>query len=514
MKYKIINEENTNYWYRNDNITIIPIRDFNILIDNDITNILKNILKEDEFLKFLKCNANILNNIIDIIINDKKSNDIINILNDYNVPYFSFYICIINTYKTRYKYLKELYSSQDTIISYNIDNIDKAIQLAKYLKGNKILDNTHINLLKYKDIIEKYLKEDITRKDITFYYQENNKPITPLELLNTSQTVNNIINEVTDTNLSPIESIMYVYDKLKGRIYKLDEEDYHNSSDVSQVLSGDAIVCSGYSNLFNAILRCINIPSIPLISIEANHQRSITYIKDTKYNIDGVYIFDPTWDRKKDKDDTSYINKYNYFAIPLSLSNNTAKVDLYKTINLTFEDIINCNENITDEESIKTIEDIDNIFELVINKSFTDIITNANYFSSSEVMSKVNQIYSYVISKIAKDNISIETFTKIIYNTRKVQYKNKIITSLNINEIKLAIRDRYEKIKLNEIKNNSLNQSKKEIQFKLLIYQIKLNALLDKYINEILFKEIPLNKNINKKTLKKSNNLPLTSKKK
>lgn len=82
---------------------------------------------------------------------------------------------------------------------------------------------------------------------------------------------------------------MYAYDILKKRLYKLDEENYYKSSDVSSVLTGDSIVCAGYSNVFNAILKCLNIKAAPLISKEANIKEVLSMFK-MKSIISMVYM--------------------------------------------------------------------------------------------------------------------------------------------------------------------------------------------------------------------------------
>lgn len=505
MKYKIIEDSTANCWHRNDEVTIISVSDFNILINDNPKDILINLLKENEILSLFKCSYSTLKALADVIINNGDTNDIIDILNKNNVPYFSFYICAINTYRKRYKYLLELYTSKDIIISYNENSIEGAIKLAKYLKGNIILENTNIALTKYKDILNKYFLSDMNRSDISFYYQENNKPISMIELYNTSLIVDNIVSKVRSTNLSPIESIMYVYDNIKKRIYKKDEKNYHNSSDVNLVLTGDAIVCSGYSNVFNAILRCLDISAMPLISTTANHQRSIIYIRDEKYNIDGVYTFDPTWDRKKDKEDNNYINKYNYFAMPLSLSNKSAPDDFSRVLSLSFDEIIKCNENITNEKNIATIRTIDKIFEFILGKSFTDIETESfDSLSINKTIDKLNKAHTLVLSKIKTNFLEEKTFTKILYNTRKAELKSGVTSSLDITEIKKAVIRRYIKYKLLELTSHNLETN--EISLKLLIYEMELGEILDRYFNIILFKDIPLNRELSKckhKTLKK-----------
>lgn len=505
MKYKIIEDSTANCWHRNDEVTIISVSDFNILINDNPKDILINLLKENEILSHFKCSCSLLEQAADIIINNRDTNDIIDILNKNNVPYFSFYICAINTYRKRYKYLLELYTSKDIIISYNENSIEGAIKLAKYLKGNVILENTNIALTEYKDILNKYFLSDMNRSDISFYYQENNKPISMIELYNTSIMVDNIVSKVRSTNLSPIESIMYIYDNIKKRIYKKDEEDYHNSSDVNLVLTGDAIVCSGYSNVFNAILRCIGISAMPLISTTANHQRSIIYIRDDKYNIDGVYVFDPTWDRKRDSRDNNYINKYNYFAMLLSLSNRSAPDDFSKALSLSFDDIMKCNEDIVNDESIKTMDMVNKIFEFIMNRSFTTIESESfNGLSGNKIIDKLSEAHAFVLSKFDTCFLDEKVFARILYNTRKAQFEHGAISTLDIREVKRTVIDRYERFKISELMFRNLNME--EIRLRLLIYKIELVEILDRYFNIILFKDIPLNRGLsrgNHKILKK-----------
>lgn len=502
MKYKIV-DDNTSCWYQNNDITIISVNKFNTLMDNNPKRVLIQLLEEDEILNHLRCPYSILEDISNIIINNHVSEDIIDILKNNNIPYFSFYICVINTYKKRYKYLLGLYSAKEVTISYNKNNIKEAIELAKYLKSNIILENTNIPLIKYKDILEKHFTNDMHRSDIGFYYQENNKPISGIELYNTSIMVNTIVGKVRSANLSPIESIMYIYDNIKKRIYKIDENNYHNSSDVNLVLTGDAIVCSGYSNVFNAILRCIDIPAMPLISYEVNHQRSIVYINDAKYNIDGVYVFDPTWDRKKDNKDNKYISRYNYFAIPLAISNKSAPDDFSSVLSLSFEEIMKHNDNIVSDESIEIIETVNKIFEFIIGKSFTDIESEAfDSLSANKIIDKINESYLIVLSKFNSHLLDEKTFIKILYNTRKAQFEHKIISSINNKEIKEAVIDRYMRIKLIELMSRNLESE--ETKIRLLIHKIELSEKLDRYLNAILFSNIPLNKKIKvSKTLKK-----------
>lgn len=126
---------------------------------------------------------------------------------------------------------------------------------------------------------------------------------------------------------SPLEQLIYAYDIVKSTKYQEveDENDKMQSRNLHRVVLGGEIVCVGFSNLLNALLTKLSIPatesSVALYKSpekEEGHQRSIVYLKDEKYGIDGVFICDPTWDAISTLDlgyDTQ-IDRYNYFLLP------------------------------------------------------------------------------------------------------------------------------------------------------------------------------------------------------
>lgn len=126
---------------------------------------------------------------------------------------------------------------------------------------------------------------------------------------------------------SPLEQLIYAYDIVKSTKYQEveDENDKMQSRNLHRVVLGGEIVCVGFSNLLNALLTKLSIPatesSVALYRSpekEEGHQRSIVYLKDEKYGIDGVFICDPTWDAISTLDlgyDTQ-IDRYNYFLLP------------------------------------------------------------------------------------------------------------------------------------------------------------------------------------------------------
>ena len=120
-------------------------------------------------------------------------------------------------------------------------------------------------------------------------------------------------------NLSPFEIIIFVYDLIREREYQEENKsEYHSKSrDITSVLLGDKIVCAGFVNLFNTILKKLGIECIPFrltstIKGHDNHVQSLVLIKDLKYSIDGLYLFDPTGECKDS--DNSYLSSYFHFA--------------------------------------------------------------------------------------------------------------------------------------------------------------------------------------------------------
>ena len=149
---------------------------------------------------------------------------------------------------------------------------------------------------------------------------------------------------IESENLSPVETIMYVYDIVKSFPYDETKEDYNLSRNTALVLNNNAMVCLGFCKLMKQILKELGL-NARLLSV-TKHERIIMKIDDETYGIKGLFVFDPTWDSVKnvskymDKDGkVSYISNpdesklkdgetkigeldglclYHYFMIPAS----------------------------------------------------------------------------------------------------------------------------------------------------------------------------------------------------
>lgn len=132
--------------------------------------------------------------------------------------------------------------------------------------------------------------------------------------------INDIASNIRKFKLTPLEQVMYIYDLVKDRYYKEESEyeDYLESRDIARILKGNRIVCLGFSYLFKSLLDSINIPNeisfIKGVNSNIGHARVFVGIEDNKYNLNQVLYFDPTWDSKKEKDNTNLLDRYNHFA--------------------------------------------------------------------------------------------------------------------------------------------------------------------------------------------------------
>lgn len=155
---------------------------------------------------------------------------------------------------------------------------------------------------------------------VVFKIPLNEHCISLSDFRKTTDKIKSITERVKSLKLSPLEQIMYVYDKVRDREFNRDSasEDDRVSRDLTSVLFGDKIVCEGFSNVFKTVLDNLNFKTIAHDFIcrtdsARGHRRVSIYVKDEKYEVEGVYSFDVTWDSKNKTDD--YLNSYRFFAL-------------------------------------------------------------------------------------------------------------------------------------------------------------------------------------------------------
>ena len=250
---------------------------------------------------------------------------------------------------------------------------------------------------------------------------------------NTVKNIYNYYKEIECLNLSNIEKIMYAYDIVRNRVYNMESENesLNVSRDLSNVLLGDKIVCVGYSKMFKVLLEMLGI-DVQEVFIEGkiNHERTLIYVKDDKYGIDGAYYFDATWDSKRKEGDNRYLYSYKHFAKTKKYFEEIESgKESYDTKIHKFNPYLA--DNFKNIVSIKGIEfvpksmlDEINFMSKTVNGKNLITFLNLNrmmpFYEALDLDKTVEEIKR--LTELFNKEIDAETFIKVLYNVRKLRY--------------------------------------------------------------------------------------------
>lgn len=281
-----------------------------------------------------------------------------------------------------------------------------------------------------------YTKEEyihLNEKYDNVYFSVANTYETSINnLIFREEIMENIINEVNNYNLSPLEKYMYLYNIVK--MYKEYKETKYNihpelSRYSEYTLFNDYMVCVGYATLLEELVERLNDKNVLCSTYgcrilddgENNgHCRCLVRIKDEKYGIDGIYISDPTWDsvnyyKKKIRKNAKH--KINY-KIP------TASKDLYNHFLLTKEESM-------DELISYSAKDVSDALFMFDDSSYQ----NNEYESISWDIDRVNEKlgtniltnkinYNHKQNQVNSSPIHRDILIQAITNLYKIIYKD------------------------------------------------------------------------------------------
>ena len=331
---------------------------------------------------------------------------------------------------------KEEFLINATYIEFNFD-LDIVIKYIKdnpILKTKKIIFNETMGL--NKNILEKlYLELNGDVDNLYFNLRDNTKLISFAQCMDTYRKLDEMVDKINRYNFSPLEKIMYVYDLVRNRVYLAadDKDDNSKSRDLSSVLLGDNIVCLGYTRIFNSLLERVGIKTREVLLLDATgssgHARNEVYVKDDKYNIDGVYYFDATWDSKRKLDDNSYLSSYKYFAKTKEYMD---EIDAGKFIDTKFP-YFSCDIDYELRSTIEQkgfsslskdmIKSVNYMSSLIKGKYLIDAIIyseNSPFYGNIQVI-EISEQLSELVEYFDKP-IYADVLLEVLYNVRKVQY--------------------------------------------------------------------------------------------
>lgn len=301
------------------------------------------------------------------------------------------------------------------------NNINKVIEFIKNNKNLKI----ELFMTDYNTFVKNLNKNDYPNLLIRF--QNSDEAIPYKDFYSMYQKLNEIVKFINHYDLSNLEKVLLVYDIVKANEYKKESnnEDYRISRNLNQIINNDKIVCVGYSNLLSFLLSNINIKNFDMKVKFKNknngHQRNFIHLKDDKYNIDGMFFLDSTWDSKKS---SYYLDNYLYFLKPLSFFSKDKNEVLLEKENIslldsTTDEVEKLLNSLNSQEKIEYILKLNSL--LGYCKPQISFIYLLNYSNEQviDLFKEVKDLYN--------KNISKQAFINALYKVRRIEYINNII---------------------------------------------------------------------------------------
>ena len=337
-------------------------------------------------------------------------------------------------------------------------------RIQNYIKNNRIISNKRIiieesikinDYSKIDDLLEQFrgVEDNIYVK---LEYSEYN-PVSLKECLKTMNSIKEIVDRVNSYNFSQLEKIMYVYDITKNRKYNEEKksESIGVSRDLVSILNGNKITNEGYCNLFNAILSSLGMKTkndkLRDVDNKKNHTRMVVHINDEKYNVNGVYFFDPTNDSIK----TKYDNLYNYSSFARTKDQIDSRKMIYdfdhkyKNAPTSLGRLLESIDSKKDKNLFQKMDEYNWIIRLCV-------LTDNENIDISEIDEKTKQKLNKLFSKINKP-ISNSTMIEVLYNVRHIEHLENNDISFSVEALKLISQISGWKISFN---TNKLEEEK------------------------------------------------------
>ena len=364
----------------------------------------------------------------------------------------------LNSKDINIKFLNKIVKySNHTIFSIHNNSEEDNIYLNKLCKLVKILKKNHkkielfinirslnnikelLNLLnRYPYVMIHYLGFTFTYAEFVKFYYDLNKFLKSIDIAKNQY------------NLSPLEIFLLVYDKVCNfKEYNSYPNNYpvYKQGNLKYLFNSKYTVCSDYSILLVASLSYFGIDAKEFLLtlehykddelIKEVHARVLLKLKDDKYNINGIYISDPTWDKKSVfshalmthrmttlESDLERLNIYDFFFDIKSIEEFNNKINI----------LLNkgCNENYIYMRFMQIIYQIDYNFYLELknryanNLIFNDFINDlGNYvvkYCNKEI--PFNIIYTTILNTYSKiNNIKEEDYQSKL---AKLKLKNEM----------------------------------------------------------------------------------------
>ena len=404
----------------------------------------------------------------------------------------------IPTYKEDFRYLN--YLTQNAIIVFNKNILCGEEEYYEYIKQIfKLLDkNTHYNITVNVDNREKLSKSkllDLVPNNVNLRINNYKEKYKLNEYKDNDKKIEEFIEYIKKSDLTEFEKYIEAYNFVSN--YKdvnptksYFRNDLERSRSLKYILDNKYIVCVGYSKLLLAILDKLEIPcymihtdvydNIKEDDKSNGHRRLMVKIKDEKYDIDGIYLCDPTFENSLGKKSLVYslmtfddvkskykVESLQIYDLLLDFHN---KNEFYRKINYLIKQNSTSSFNNVSTSIFNTIleylERLDyskyEYFKDKYSIYFNKIISEEKLYN--EFKNMLDEYYEYIINLINK---SVKNNTKLsaLYNNEE-KFTGREMDSETRKDTKL------ESI-FNEIKRFPLSYNEKEDKLELCSYEVK-----------------------------------------
>lgn len=241
---------------------------------------------------------------------------------------------IIQTYKQAKQpmQLVAVFDRKTVLNEAFVKNVNKFVKYlaTKNIEPHDIIisldgDNKKYSVSEWQKI--KNVAQALKLRSIQFGIDDYKKIWDVKEVENANNQIDKSAKKIAGKNFSPMEKLLSAYLDVTKINYKFEDKTEHfsQSRSIYGVLNSDKIVCVGFAALLKAVIEKDGEKNIKMfensvaisednINRMAYHRNLIVYIKDEKYEVDGYYYLDPTWDSTK-SGNMEY--RLNHFLVPL-----------------------------------------------------------------------------------------------------------------------------------------------------------------------------------------------------
>ncbi|MBR1385200.1 MAG: hypothetical protein IJ568_00050 [Bacilli bacterium] len=322
--------------------------------------------------------------------------------------------------------LQQVYFKDDCDIK-TMETIKNLLTISEYIDDSNIEKYVLFNLSNEEK--ENFLNSNFENPDtwqIPYEKESDNYTLTDIPRF---RVLKNYVKKLIDNNLSSVEEIMKVYDSVKMMDYKTAEEIIQ----LPLIVQENSADSYGMNKLFSYVLTEMGYKTFIGKTNQDGDASYVTLVlvDDSKYNIHGIYLFDPSMDtlskEEYKKEDIRRIN-YNFFMIPLGFMEK-----------LTF------NDKLSGILSFLSIDDYNYSKEKIDNCKIPRLLKEKDKLLIS-FDKDYEDIYNIIKKSKKVDIDKIININDVLYKNKSENYNKMLKDNYSLRKDELFVKDRDEEL--------------------------------------------------------------------